>query len=231
MPSNAALDRALAAVRIVDLEWLFEFAPLGPLYFLPTQSFVNALARTIRELGVTRVLEVAAGDGLLSASLQRAAPELDIIATDSGAWTKAEARMNATERVRYRHAAVSGLALGARVQRIEARAAIRKFQPQLVLACWLPPGKLLDGLIRSQARYVLEIGAANGVTPGAWSWRFAHEFCEGPIERHARCRLDHRPKRALHSRITLYFAAAHAEFHEERVRPGSWLAQFRPVRG
>jgi len=77
-------------------------------------------------------------------------------------------------------------------------------------------------------RYVLEIGARGGVTPGAWNWRFAHEFCED-LERHARCRLDERPRRALHSTVTLYYGARHPEHATERVRPGDWLWQFRPA--
>jgi hypothetical protein len=229
LASNAELDRALEASHPDDLEWIFELSPLGPVYFLPTRGFVQALRATIEKLGVSRVLEVGAGDGFLSQSLRRVAPHLELIATDSGAWIQPEARMNEAERKRYRDTVVPGLALGREVQPLSARAAIGRFSPELVLACWLPPGNLLDTLIRSQVQYVLEIGAPDGVTPGAWAWRFAHEFCEGPIEKRARCRLDRHPKRALHSRVTLYFGAAHPEFHEERVRPGSWLAQFKPV--
>jgi hypothetical protein len=77
-------------------------------------------------------------------------------------------------------------------------------------------------------KYLLEIGAAGGVTPGAWNWRYAHDLCTGPLESLARCRLDVRPKKALHSRVTLYFGAAHPEHRCERVREGDWLWQFRP---
>ena len=90
-------------------------------------------------------------------------------------------------------------------------------------------GALLDRLIRAETRHVLEIGAAGDVTAaGAWSWRFAHDTREGPLERTARCRLDARPARRLHSRVTLYFGRTHPEHHCERVRPGDWLWQFRP---
>jgi hypothetical protein len=85
-------------------------------------------------------------------------------------------------------------------------------------------------LIRQKVRYVLEIGAGSGVTASAYCWRFAHEFLEGPLEQTARCRLDLRPNTALHSRVTLYFGAAHEEHHQERVRPGDWLHQFKPGR-
>ena len=103
-----------------------------------------------------------------------------------------------------------------------------KFRPDLVVACWLPPGPLLDQIIRSPVKHVLEIGAAGGVTSSQWSWRFNHEFLDGPLEKLARCRLDERPKRVLHTRATLYYGATHPDHSVERVRPGDWLWQFRP---
>ncbi|MET0343454.1 MAG: hypothetical protein ABW252_20755 [Polyangiales bacterium] len=221
------MDRALAGIAPRELAWMCELSPLGPLYFLPTRPFVRALARTLAGLGVRRVLEVAAGDGFLSRALRAAAPDLEVIATDSGAWRAPAARMSDQERVRLRDVDVPGLALGADVVRIEARRAIARYAPDLVLAAWLPPDRLLDKLVRADVRYVLEIGAGSGVTSTAYSWRFAHEFLEGTIETTARCRLDARPSEALHSRITLYFGKAHPEHYEEKVRPGDFLYQFK----
>ena len=213
-----------------DLEWLCELGPLGPLYLLPTREWLRELVKTLRALGAKRVLEVAAGDGFLSRSLAAAAPDLEVIASDSHAWAAPQARMTAAERRRFADVAVAGIPMGAEVLRLEATAAIRKVRPDLVLASWLPPGPLLDRLIRAEVRHVLEIGAAGGVTSGQWSWRYAHDFQEGPLEELARCRLDERPARELHSRVTLYFGAAHEEHFCERVRPGDWLWQFRGVR-
>ena len=99
-----------------------------------------------------------------------------------------------------------------------------------MLCSWLPPGHLLDELIRAPVQHVLEIGAGSGVTASAYSWRFQHEFLEGPLEQSARCRLDTRPARTLHSKVTLYFGAQHPDFFEERVRPGDWLWQYKPVK-
>jgi hypothetical protein len=228
LPGKRALDAAVSALAPTELAWIYEFAPLGPLYFLPTRRFVSELARVIDGLGAKRVLEVAAGDGFLSRALAGVAPHLDVTASDSGAWERAVARMSADEQRRYRGVQVPGLALGATVHRLSARAAIRRFKPDLVLAAWLPPSGLLDQLVRSDVRYVLEIGAGSGVTASAYSWRFAHEFLEGPIERDARCRLDVRPAEQTHSRVTLYYGAAHPEHFEERVQKGDWLWQFRP---
>lgn len=228
LPSPAALDAALTGLARADLDWICEFGPLGPLYFLPTTRWVKALATTVRELGARRVLEVAAGDGFLARCLAAAAPELEVHASDSGAWERPKARMSAAERQALRGVAVPGLGLGASVERLEARAAIAKFKPDLVLAAWLPPGPLLEKLVRARVAHVLEVGAAGGVTSGAWHWRWAHDFCEGPLETLARCRLDARPAVERHSRITLYFGARHPDHALEQVRPGDWLWQFRP---
>jgi hypothetical protein len=210
------------------LENLCELDPRGPLYFIPTTRWVRALGKEIRRLKARRVLEVAAGDGFLSACLRRALPDVMICASDSGAWEEPRARMSATEQRLLRGVSVPGLRLGEDVVRLDARAAIRKIKPDLVLACWLPPGPLLDSLIRAPVQYVLEIGAAGGVTSSQWSWRFSHDFLTGPVETLARCRLDERPDRALQSRVTLYYGAAHPEHAVERVREGDWLSQFRP---
>ncbi len=231
VPTEVELDRALSALTAEDLEFVCELAPLGPLYFLPTRRFVRALVTTLRTLGARRVLEIGAGDGLLSRALRKAAPELTVIASDSGAWERPEARMNAADKREHRGRDVPGLRLEADVQRLDALPAIARHRPDVVLAAWLPPGDLLDALIRTKVRYVLELGAPGGATPSAYSWRFAHDFLDGPIETSARCRLDLRPQQTLHSRVTAYFGARHPEHAEEPVSKGDWLYQFRPRSG
>ncbi len=226
LPGERELDEALAKQTPEDLDWICELSPLAPLYLLPTRRFINALVRQIRTLEVRRVLEVAAGDGFLARCLQRSAPELEVHASDSGAWSDPHARMTRAER--RRHGNAPGLALGANVERLEAGRAIRRHRPDLVLCSWLPPGHILDTLVRARVQYVLELGAGGGVTGSAYSWRFAHEFLEGELEASARCRLDLRPRVALHSRATLYFGRAHPMYSEERVERGDWLHQFRP---
>ncbi|HMI92641.1 MAG TPA: hypothetical protein VK509_14800 [Polyangiales bacterium] len=228
LASQRELDRALRGVSAAELERICELTELGPLYLLPTRRFAHALAREIRALGVRRVHEAAAGDGSLARALAGADRSLRVTASDSGAWERAQARMSATERRVLRGHAVAGIALGSNVQREDARRAIAQHRPELILCSWLPPGQLLDELIRAPVRYVLEIGAGAGVTASAYSWRFAHEFLEGALAQSARCRLDLRPAQALHTRITLYYGAAHPEHAEDPVRRGDWLWQFRP---
>jgi hypothetical protein len=200
VPAVAAFDRAAHRMKRHELERLCEFNPWSPIYLIPTRPFLRALARKIRETGARRVVEVAAGDGFLSRELRRSAPDLEIIATDSGKWTKPEARMNARERRELR--GIKGLALGENVQKLEAIQAINTLHPDLVLASWLPPGPLLIKLIEAAPR-VLEIGAGSGITGDIRAWRFDHDFCDD-LETLARCRLDDRPRAKLHTRITLY---------------------------
>jgi len=192
----AEFDRAAARLPRGELERICELNPWGPIYFIPTRPFLRALARTIRETGARRVLEVAAGDGHLSRELARVAPDLRIVATDSGQWEKPQARMNARERRELR--GVAGLRLGENVVRLDALAAIRRYRPELVLACWLPPGPLLSRLARA-APLLLEIGAS-GFTGSHRAW--PHRFCE-ELEVLARCRLDERPQKKLHTRVVL----------------------------
>ena len=197
VPSAEAFDRAVSRLRRGELERVCEFNPHGPIYFIPTQPFLRALAR---QIGRRRVLEVAAGDGLLARELARHG--VRIVATDSGKWERPQARMNAAEKRALRGKRVAGLRLGENVQRLEAAQAIRKFKPDLVLACWLPPGPLLGRIIRA-APAVLEIGAGSGITGDIRCWRYQHEFLE-QLDALGRCRLDERPARKLHTRVTLY---------------------------
>jgi hypothetical protein len=176
-------------------------------------------------------LEVAAGDGFLARALAKAAPDLLVRATDSGAWRSPAARMTPAERKQWAKIPLAGLTPGSNVERLHAVSAIRRYRPDVVIAAWLPPGPLLSRLIRSPCRFVIDIGAAGGVTAqGSWDWRFGHEFLE-PLERWTRCRLDERPAKHLHGRVTLYFGRRHPDFHEARPRPGDWLWQFKPSLG
>jgi len=227
LPGRDELDAALHGVTAADLEWVCELAPLGPLYFLPTVEGIAALGAGIVGLGVRRVLEVAAGDGFVAACLR--AHGIDAIATDSGAWADPQARMSEAERKDLAGVEVPGVRMGAEVELREALDAIAVHTPELVIAAWLPPGDLLDRLIRAPVAYVLDVGATGGATPGAWTWRFAHDFWEGPEANDNRCRLDLRPRRGTHTRVTLYFGAAHDEHFEEKPRRGDWLWQFRPT--
>jgi hypothetical protein len=230
VPHTSALDRAIVALRSSALWRYCETQPLGPLYLLPTREFIRELGRVCLGLGRS-VLEVGAGDGLLARALAEAAPSLRIRATDAGTWSNPAARMTPTERRRWEGLPLAGVTLGPEVERIDGVAAVRRYEPDVVIASWLPPGPLLSRIIRAPCRFVIDIGAGGGVTAeGAWDWRFNHEFLDR-VERWTRCRLDGRPAVKRHSRVTLYYGRRHPDFHEERPRKDDWLWQFRPSRG
>src|SRR5205085_5487344 len=131
IPPTRALDAALGRLRKGELFRICELDPRGPLYLLPTRELIRALAARIRALGAKRVLEVAAGDGFLSAALRQADPGLQIVASDSGAWTDARARMTARERREFRGVDVPGVRLGTSVLRLDALTAIQRIRPDL----------------------------------------------------------------------------------------------------
>ncbi|MHB8419975.1 MAG: class I SAM-dependent methyltransferase [Myxococcales bacterium] len=204
LPSQRALDAALAALPRGALWRICEGNPHGPLYLLPTRPWIDALGRECARLG-RRVLEVAAGDGFVSRCLAEARPDLEVLATDSGAWERPRARMTAAEARTALGRRAAGIPLGAGVLRLDAVSAVRRFRPDVVLAIWLPPGTLLQRLVRAPCGHVLEIGAPGGVTAGGFSdWRSPHALLDGPVAALARCRLDSRPKRKLHTRVTIY---------------------------
>lgn len=218
LPSERALTAALRGCDRRDVFWVTEMCSAGPVYLLPTREWVRALAREIVDLGVSSVLEVGAGDGFLARSLRAALPRrVRLVATDSGAWEEPARRMSAAERTELARVAVPGLQLGTNVVRLDALKAVRQYASELVLVSWPPPGPLLERLIRAPVRYVLEIGATGDTCGlGARSWRFAHEVLPGPIETRALCRLDARPARERHTRVTLYYGHAHEAHHEQR---------------
>ena len=228
LPGQRALDGVLGRLSDEELFWFCETRPSGPLYLLPTVEFARAFGRMVRGLAAPggTVLEVAAGDGVLMRALEHAEPGLCWLACDSGAWESPRARMSRSEQ-RAKRADVSGLRLGPGVERADAVAAIRAHQPDVVVACWLPPGKLFERILRAPSRIVVEIGAGGGVTgQGEWGWRFAHDFAPAAVERLARSRLDAGARRR--TQVTIYFGRRHPEYREERPRAGDWLSTFKP---
>lgn len=207
--------QALTACDARDAWWTCEMSSPGPVYLLPTREWMRALVAQLRKLKARRVLEVAAGDGFLSRCLAKAAPEIAVVATDDASWSSPRARMSAAERRALKGVPVPGLAPGAGVARLDAVRAVKKHRPDTVIVAWAPPGDLVERVIRSNVKHVIEIGTEGdhcGLGPA--TWRFECEFLEGAIERRALCRLDARPLQHRATRVTLYFGTAHRRFHE-----------------
>jgi hypothetical protein len=209
LPGHAELSAALDACDRRDVWWVCEMNSVGPVYLLPTREWLRALAATLDGLQVRTVLEVAAGDGFLSACLARLRPRLRVVATDDGSWRQPGARMSRAERRAYRQVAVPGLAPGSSVQQMSATQAVRTYRPELVLVSWAPPGTLVERLLRAPCQHVLDIGVDGDVCGmGPRTWRHAEALLDGPLEQLALCRLDGRGSEAPHTRVTLYAGGA-----------------------
>ena len=219
LPRERELATALEACDPRDAWWTCEMSVHGPVYLLPTREWVRALVREVRELGARRVLEAGAGDGFLARCLRDAAPELEVIAVDDASWSEPSARMSGADRRSLKGVRPAGLTLGEGVQRADALRAVRRHLPDLVIVSWAPPGSLVERLIRSPVRHVLEIGTeGDECGRGPDTLRFACELLDGPVERRAICRLDARPSEHRATRVTLYFGRAHPD-HRRRRRP------------
>jgi hypothetical protein len=90
------------------------------IYCFYTRSLVRELARWI---GKRRCLEIAAGDGTLTRFLKEEG--VDVRATDNHAWTQA---------IRY----------PTEVEKLEARDALAKYRPAVVICSWPPPGNTFE---------------------------------------------------------------------------------------
>jgi hypothetical protein len=212
LPRHAALRAALLACEERDAWWVCEASRAGPLYFLPTVEWIDVLCSSLRDLGVTKVLEVAAGDGFLSSCLSSASPKLRVIATDNHAWTRVSARMNDADRKRVSSSVFSGIVAAAHVEKRTVSNAIAHHRPDITLISWAPPGVLVERAIQApRSKLVLDISTDGDVCGNGMStWRYRKEFLDGPIEATALCRLDgganaHAPS----TRITMYYGRAH----------------------
>jgi len=152
------------------------------LYFLPTEEFLRGLIRLFRYLGVSRVVEVGAGEGFLAAALaQRGFP---IVATDLEA--------------------IAGAPYGVPVHRAGHLDAVAAFRPELVFWCWPPLGSRApqELVLAPGLRYYLDVGDGGFAagTPGLAA-RFGGRYLHG-LSRLGYTRLDAGPFR--HNRCFLF---------------------------
>lgn len=220
LPRERELVDALHACDARDVWWVCEASSAGPVYLLPTREWVNATARWLDGVKARSVVEVAAGDGFLSSCLRTARPALRIVATDTHAWHKPEARQSADDRRTFRGVAFAGIShdRDGDVLRMSAARAVEEHRPDVVIVSWPPPGSLVERVIRAPSRLVLEIGAEGDVCgDSARTWRFHKEFLDDtPLATRALCRLDARPRMERNTRVTLYYGHRHRDYGVER---------------
>jgi hypothetical protein len=209
LPSERQLGPAIAALSPEDVWWVAEASSAGPVYLMPTKEWLRALLRFIEAMGAKSVLEIAAGDGFLSACVAKARPSLKVRATDNHAWARLAARLSPEEARRGAGLGLSGIRIPASVERLSASAAIARYRPDLVLVSWAPPGLLVERAIRAPSKLVLDLSVEGDVCGNdARTWRFRKELLGGPLEARAFCRLDGKG-RPRQTRATLYYGARH----------------------
>ncbi|MDP2345431.1 MAG: hypothetical protein Q8O67_31090 [Deltaproteobacteria bacterium] len=214
LPPERELVDAITACDARDLWWVCEASSAGPLYLLPTREWLTHLCALLDEVKAKKILEVAAGDGFLSACLQRRRPDLRVVATDDFSWTAAQQRSSERDRAEFGATPFAGIQPLSIVQKQTAAAAIEEHRPDVVIVSWPPPGTLVERVIRApRCQLVLDLSVDGDVCGnGMKTWRFEKEFLEGPLEQRALCRLDARPLEPRQTRATLYYGRAHPLF-------------------
>ncbi len=213
LPSERALVAAIAACHPRDVWWVCETSSAGPVYLLPTREWLRVLVRALEGWGARSILEVAAGDGFLSACLARARPDWTVRATDDHSWRTVAGRAKGEV---VEGVPLSGIRAGAQVEKLSAARAVAKYEPDVVLVSWAPPGPLVERVIRAPSKLVLDLGVDGDVCgDDTRTWRYEKELLDGPLETRALCRLDRGDREARATRATLYYGARHPRHHRD----------------
>lgn len=116
------------------------------IYCFYSRKLIDELARLI---GEKNCLEIAAGDGTLSRFL--AASGVKILATDDYSWQ---------HEVKY----------PVEVEHIDAQAALRKYEPEVVLCSWPPAGNAFEQQVfkTKSVRMYIVIGSRHRFATGNW---------------------------------------------------------------
>jgi len=156
----------------------FDFVERYGIYQFWNKEYIECLAGEIkRRVGSDLVLEVAAGDGMLSFWLRQYG--VNVKATDSGKWYDKIKR--STE-----------------VEILDAVSAIRKYKPRMVVASWLPWDEPIDiQVFDEKVPFIVLIGEENGATGSRRFWDerywekagYAKEYSE--CDRWNFCRTDY----------------------------------------
>jgi hypothetical protein len=183
--------RELTAGVPDEAAWLMALSRATGVYFFPSREWVEALMRYLKLLRVTRLLEIGAGRGYLTAALAplSAAAGIRFRAVDTGDGEF-----------------VSGLPVYPGVEPGDALTAIREFRPQVALYAWPPPGQSLAPLCQTPfLHYIIVIGEAGGGATGArQDWETLPHRVSPALSRYGRGRTGAKPHR-----VTVFYGGAY----------------------
>ena len=158
---------------------LWGWASQHMMFQLPNLEFVQELAKVIKEINPETTLEIAAGRGIISRHISKIIDK-DIILTDDYSWWRKE---KVDEKIEY-----------ADVIKMDYKEAIKKFQPDLIIASWIPYNKFWTKDFRRYScvkGYIL-IGEYPGGCTGHendWNTVWTRRNLEA-VEKYGICRTD-----------------------------------------
>jgi hypothetical protein len=195
VPGEGPLDYLLSEARWRELSaqvpdevaWLMALSQATGVYFFPSREWVKTLIRFLNLLRVTRLLEVGAGRGYLSAALAPLCMSAGIkfLAIDKGDGEF-----------------VSGLPVYSGVERGDANTWVREFKPEVVVYAWPPPGQSVAGICQLPfLHYLILVGESEGGATGAWEdWQILPHRWSPALSRYGRGRTGGR-----HHRVTVFY--------------------------
>jgi len=156
---------------ICRLSLLLQYCKTFGIYQILNREFNDALAEEIKKLELRPILEVGAGNGELAAVLRARGIELQTVDDYSEPLTQ-----------RAVH--------GAQPEKMDYRAALRRYKPKLVLCSWMPDGEnwMADFMACDSVQAFILIGAADWLPrtdPAGWRSRVLVEPNKWSL-----CRLD-----------------------------------------
>lgn len=215
-------QRAITSLRERDAigprpeTYWFTICCRNNIFQLWNKEYIEALSKEILNLvGEDLVLEVAAGDGMLSHWLREHG--VNIKATDNMSWhQQSEIYSNPAYKNRSR------IKTHGEVEELDAISAIRKYKPRMVIASWLPYESELDcEILDEEPEYLILIGEGCGGCTGStkfwgdWHWdeeskMLSHWSQKGYSEENLDvdtwnlCRTDYGDQFGRHGSTTLY---------------------------
>lgn len=173
---------------------LFGWTSAHHIFQLLNVEFIRELAKEIKEINPETILEVGAGEGLLGTYLSKELGKEIILTDDYSWWEKEDIKIENKD-----------------VLRMDYDAAIKKYNPDFIIASWIPYKRWWTKEFRdceSVKGYIL-IGEGPGGCTGSdmdWKTSWVKHDLEN-VEKYAICRTDHGSNgisRIRHTNVSLF---------------------------